>query len=90
MNEFLLSWGIGIGLAAACWTYLTVSDRRIRASVAREGRVRQAIHWARQTTHLSHPDTCPREVLERLTEPLVPADRADILPLLSFQRCALA
>ena len=87
MNEFLLFRGIGIAPAAACWMFLAVPDRRTRACVAREDRVRQAIHCAQQITRLSQPGTCPRDALEWLAEPLVPADT---LPLLNFQRHAVA
>ena len=87
MNEFLLFRSIGIAPAAACWTFLAVPDRRTRACVAREDRVRQAIHWAQQITRLSHCGSWPRDVLEWLAKPLVPADT---LPLPGFQRCAIA
>ena len=52
--------------------------------VERRDREWQAIHWACQTAHMAHPDTCAPDVLEWLSQPLVPGDRLDTIPLLSF------
>ena len=84
-------WGLaGAVVLLVWWSAVSFAARRSRAVRARNDRELQQTHWATQTAHLTHPNTCPREVLTWLAEPLVPTSEADRLPLLSFQRCASA
>ena len=90
MINTILWWSMCASLATLGTIAVVVASDRIRTVVARQDREWQEIHWARQTAHASHPDTCPYHVIEWLSEPLVPPDQVRHLPLLSFQRCALA
>ncbi len=83
-------WMLGATLLAVWWIVVSHAARGARAARERDDRELQQLHWMRQTTHLTHPHTCPPEVLAWLSEPLVPPDEADKLHLFSFQRCALA
>lgn len=86
----MLSWILGLGLAAVYLFAIGVAAKRVKRETAKDLLARQELHWVQQTTHLAHPDTCPREIVAWLAEPLVPAGQVDTLDPLSFQRCALA
>ena len=86
----MLLWALGLALTAVYLFAIGAASKRLKRETAKDLLVRQELHWVQQTTHLAHPDTCPREIVAWLAEPLVPADRVDTLDPLSFQRCALA
>ncbi len=83
-------WMLGATLLAVWWFAVSSAARDARAARERDDRELQQLHWMRQTIQLTHPNTCPPDVLVWLAEPLVPPGEADKLHLLSFQRCALA
>ena len=63
MINTLLWWAMCVSLAILGAIAVVVSGQRIRATVERQDREWQEIHWARQTARASHPDTCPYHVI---------------------------
>ena len=89
MTKILFWWAMCAGLLIIATSVTVLAASGVAEANERPDREWQEVHWARETAVIAHPDTCPPDVLEWLSKPLVLADRLDALPLLSFQRCAM-
>ena len=90
MSDATLWWAALAGVAGLYGAAVWVVGRQLVKVVERSNRDWQRRHWARQTAFVSHPHSCPTDVIEWISEPVEPPDRIEHLPVLSFQRCAIA
>ena len=90
MSVATLWWVALAGVTGLYGAAVWVVARQLVKALERSNRDWQRRHWACQTAFVSHPDGCPTDVLEWVSEPIEPPDRIEHLPVLSFQRCAIA